>query len=80
MFGPWLYNSLLKYLKDIDSVKTEKLKFTLDQFLELIPNEPKMPKYVTAARSNNILDRLSHLRAQGIYNSGGVSDYAAEQA
>ena len=24
MFGPRLYNSLLKYLRDIESVKTEK--------------------------------------------------------
>ena len=33
---PWLYNSLPKYLRDIESVKTEKFKLELDQFLELI--------------------------------------------
>ena len=38
-----------------------------------------MPNYVTAARCNRILDQLSHRRAQGIYNSGGVTDSAAEQ-
>ena len=27
-----------KYLRDIESVKTEKLKFELDKFLELIPD------------------------------------------
>ena len=29
-FGPRLYNSLPKYLRDIESVKTEKFKFELD--------------------------------------------------
>ena len=27
VFGSWLYNSLPKYLRDIESVKTEKFKF-----------------------------------------------------
>ena len=39
VFGPHLYNSLPKYLRDIESVKTEKFKFELDKFLELIPGE-----------------------------------------
>ena len=38
-FGPWLYNSLPKYLRDIESFKTENLKFELDWFLGLIPDE-----------------------------------------
>ena len=42
VFGPRLY-SLPKYMKDIESVKTEKFKYELDKFLELIPDEPKMP-------------------------------------
>ena len=63
VFGPRLYNSLPKYLRDIESVQTEKFKFELDKFLELIPYEPKMPNYVTAARSNSILEKLTHLRA-----------------
>ena len=37
VFGPLLYNSLPKYMKDIENVKTEKFKFKLDKFLELIP-------------------------------------------
>ena len=64
VFGPRLYNSMPKYLKDIESVKTEKFKFELDKFLELIPDELKMPNYVTAARSNSIAWPESHLRAQ----------------
>ena len=49
VFGPRFYNSLPKYLRNIESVKTENFKFELDKFLELIPNEPKMPNYVTAS-------------------------------
>ena len=39
-FGPRLYNSLPKYLRDIKSVKTEKFKFELDKFLDTIPDQP----------------------------------------
>ena len=66
VFGPRLYNSLLKYLRDIESVKTENFKFELNKFLELIPDEPKMINCVTASISKSILDQLTHLRAQGI--------------
>ena len=74
IFGPRLYNSLPKYPRDIEIVRTEKFKFELDKFLELIPDEPKMPNYVTASGSNSILDQLTHLRAQRICQSGGVPD------
>ena len=81
VFTPWLNNYLLpKYLRDIKNVKTEKFKFGLDKFLELIPDEPKMPNYVTAAENNSILDQPTHLRAQGIHQSGGVPDSATEQS
>ena len=65
VFMPRLYNSLPKYLRDIESVKTEKFKLELDKFLDTIPDQPKMPNYVTASGSNSILDQLTHLRAQG---------------
>ena len=42
VFGPRVYNSLSKYLRDIDSVKTEKLKLELDKFLEHIPDCPNI--------------------------------------
>ena len=80
VFGPRLYNSLPKYLRDIESVKTERFKFELDKFLDTIPDQPKMPNYVTASGSNSILDQLTHMRAQGIYHSGGVPDSAMEQS
>ena len=78
VYGSQLYNSSPKYLRDIESVKTEKFKFELDKFLELIPDQPKMPNYVTASGSNSILDQLTHLSAQGIYQSGGVPESAME--
>ena len=80
VFGPRLYNSLPKYLRYIEGVKTEKFKFELDKFLELIHDEPKLPNYDTTSGSNSILDQLTHLRAQGIYRSGGVPDSAMEQS
>ena len=80
VFGPRLYNSLPKYLRDIESVKTEKLKFALDKFLELIPDQRKMPNYLTTSGSNSILDQHTHPRAQGIYQSGGVPAPAMAQS
>ena len=60
-------------------VKTEKFKYELDKFIDTIPDHLKMPNYVTSG-SNSILDQLTHLRAQGIYHSGGVPDSAMEQS
>ena len=67
-------------MRDIESVKTEKFKFELGKFLELIPDEQKMPNYVTESGSNSILDQLTHLRAQEIYHNGGAPDSAIEQS
>ena len=53
VFGLRLYNSLPKHLRDIESVKNEKFKFELDKFLDTIPDQPKMPNYVTASGSNS---------------------------
>ena len=58
VFGPRLFNSLPKYLRAIESVKTEKFKFEIDKFLELIAGEPKIPNYVTA--SGKWSPRLGH--------------------
>ena len=66
VFEPRLYNSLPKCRRDIESVKTEKFKFELDKFLELTPDEPKIPNCVTASGINSILHQITHLRAQGI--------------
>ena len=63
----------------MESVKTETFKFKPDKFPGHIPDEPKLPNYGTATGSNSILDQLTHLRAQGIYRSGGVLDSAMEQ-
>ena len=52
VFANRLYNSLPKYLREIESVKVQKIKFELDKFLLLVPDEPKMPNYVTASASS----------------------------
>ena len=57
-----------------ENEETLKFKFELNRFLELIPDEPNIPSYVNALRSNSILDQLSHRWAQGIYYDGSVSD------
>ena len=59
VFGPRLYNSLPKYMRDIESVKTEKFKFQLDKFLDTIPDQPKIPNYVTASGGNSILEAIA---------------------
>ena len=71
---------LVAKISDIESFKTGKFKFKLDKFLEFISDEPKIPNYVTSARSNSILDQPPHLRAQGFYQGGGAPDSATEQA
>ena len=48
VLGPGLYNSFGKISARHRKSKTEKFKFELDKFLVLIPDEPKMPNYVTA--------------------------------
>ena len=80
VYGPRLVNSLPKYLRDIESIKTEKFKFEFDKFLEFFPDEPKMPNYVTASGSNSILDQLTHQRAQLIYRSSAVLDSVMEKS
>ena len=62
-----------KYLSDIESVKTEKIIFEPDKFLELIHDEPKMPNYVTAQGAT--ASSTSHLilgRTLGICEDVGV--------
>ena len=76
VFGPRLYNSLPKYLRDIEVLKLKKL----GKFLELIPDQPKTPNHVTASGSNSILDQLTHLWAEGIFRSGGVPESTMEKS
>ena len=72
MFGPHLITHCLNLCEAWEVLK-RKLKFELDKFLDLIPDEPEMLNCVTAARSNSILEQLSHRRAEVLYYAGGVS-------
>ena len=67
-------------MRDIESVKTEKFKFELDKFLDTIPDQPKIPNYLTPSGSNSILDQLAHQRAQGINHNGRVPYSAMEHS
>ena len=51
---------------------SEILKFEPSKFIEFIPDEIKIPNYVSVVRSNSILDQLSHRLDQGIYNGCGA--------
>ena len=80
IFLPRLFNSLPKYLRDMRSLQIEKFKLELDKFIELIPDEVKMPNYVIATRSNSVFCQQAHRRAQlRTLNGGGVFDLAVEQ-
>ena len=72
-FGPRLHNWLTSNLRDMISVKIKKFKLKVEKFIEFIPDDPKIPNHANAARNNSILDHLSHRRAHGICNGGGVS-------
>ena len=78
VFGHRLYNSLRNYRRDM-----RNFIFELEKFIKLIPDEPKLTNYITAARSNTILDLLTH-RSLGSRNRQStvtrVSNSAAEQA
>ena len=63
----------------INSIRKYKLWLFGIQNLVILTSQ-KCPNYVTASGSNSILDQLTHLRAQGIYHSGGVPDSAMEQS
>ena len=64
--GPRLYNSLPKYLRDLNNVSNETFKNRLDNFLRSVPDEPCLDHYRTAANSNSIDDQLCYLRNNGI--------------
>ena len=52
--GCQIFNSLPKYIRNLTGCTTEQFKKHLDEVLEKIPDEPKIPGYV--AESNRILD------------------------
>ena len=87
VFGPRLYNSLPKYLRDIEIVKYVNLwicRAQIQIWARQVSRHHSWPaknvQLCHSTGSNSILDQLTHLRAQGIYNSGGVPDSALEQS
>ena len=63
--GPKLFNKLPKQIRNIRNCSVDDFKARLDQFLEKIPDEPKVSKLtprasnqVTARASNSLLDQI----------------------
>ena len=72
------YNFILREVINIGETwenNSEKLKFELEKYLGLNPDELKMFNYVTTERSNSILDQQSHRNDQGICLGAEVSDH-----
>ena len=66
--GAKVFNSLPKSVRNMKKVSVEDFKSSLDNFLQSIPDEPKLPGYipttcnqVTSSPSKSIID---HARAQ----------------
>ena len=62
VFGPRLYNSLQKYLRDIERVKLKNSNLSSTSFWSSFLISQKCPTMFTASGSNSILDQLTHLR------------------
>lgn len=62
-----LFNALPRNLRDCNNVSIDTFKHKLDQFLETVPDEPKLPQYHLRASSNSIVDQLVQMRADGIF-------------
>ena len=72
--GAKVFNSLPKSVRNMKKVSVEDFKSSLDNFLQSIPDEPKLPGYipttcnqVTSSPSNSIID---HTRAQKVRRPG----------
>ena len=69
MRGPRLFNSLPKSIRDTTRVSVLEFKEKLDQFLALLPDQPKVGDLVpnvcdqiTLKPSNSNTDVISHLK------------------
>ena len=67
VMGPRLFNSLPKSLRNLQKGSIEDFKRKLDQYLEKIPDEPKLPNYIPSAAnqitgipSNSIIDHAKN--------------------
>ena len=63
--GPRLYNSLPRYLRNLNGVSTENFKNRLDKFIKFVPDQPSLDHYRTAAESNSIDAQLRYLKING---------------
>ena len=69
--APKLFNSLPQSIRNLSKISVEDFKIKLDNYLELVPDEPKIGGYYPSAcnqfsgnPSNSIIDQGRHLRAR----------------
>ena len=71
--GAKIFNSLPKSIRNMKRLSIDEFKFSLDKYLETLPDEPKLPNYtpatcnqLTANPSNSIIDHgRSSIRRPG---------------
>ena len=61
--GPRLFNSLPRYIRNINNYTKDYFKQKLDEFLSRIPDEPLIPNYVgmRRAQSNSLVDMIKSI-------------------
>ena len=61
--GPRLFNSLPRYIRNINNCTKDYFKQKLDEFLSRIPDEPLIPNYVgmRRAESNSLVDIIKSI-------------------
>ena len=69
--GARLFNSLPKHIRNLTKVSTDEFKESLDQYLQLLPDEPKLPGYIPSAcnqvnanPSNSIIDQSKSVKTR----------------
>ena len=58
--GAQLFNSMPRFLRDIQSGTVENFKTELDQWLATIPDQPTIPGRQRAALSNSLIDQVQY--------------------
>ena len=56
--GAKMFNLLPQHIRNIDSQNVDTFKFSLDQYLSCIPDQPTIPDQQRAAVTNSLLDQI----------------------
>ena len=83
--GPVLFNSLPKEIRDIKNCSIDQFKTSLDSYLTLIPDEPKMPGMVPpalthcAVPTNSLPQQIARARREGMTAAWRLPAVTADQ-